>query len=231
MMRTKMMALLLLMMPVASARAALVAVDDFSDILFWTGSGTNEAALVLQFPAAVESGTATPTSIAWGYRWDGAATFAGMVFSLAGEITGGPQPVAGADPRLAVDVTFFGEEFGYFVNTIQYDQRGLPSGDWSQAVRQIGPYDPDTGEYPAQYQLDTAGGSWTGAAFNLSNVGMSTTPLAVGGWYGFVQADGSAATLTFAQPVSAVPEPSSVVMLACGGAIVGAMAWRRRRAA
>lgn len=28
-----------------------------------------------------------------------------------------------------------------------------------------------------------------------------------------------------------VPEPSSVVMLACGGVIVGAMAWRRRRAA
>jgi hypothetical protein len=58
---------------------------------------------------------------------------------------------------------------------------------------------------------------------------MSTTPLVDGGWYGFIQADGNAATLAFNQPVSAVPEPSGVALLACGGAIVGAMAWRRRR--
>jgi hypothetical protein len=29
--------------------------------------------------------------------------------------------------------------------------------------------------------------------------------------------------------VAAVPEPSSIALLACGGAVVGAMAWRRRR--
>lgn len=228
-MRMRAMVVLFMALMAAPARAALVTVDDFSDILFWTGSGTNEAALVLQFPTAVESGTATPTSIAWGYRWNEPATFADMMFSLAGGITGGPLPAAGADQRLAVDVSYFGEEWGYFVNTISYDQIGLPAADWSQAVREMGPYDIDTGEYPAQYQLDAGSGAWTGTPFSLSNTGMSTTPLVDGGWYGFIQADGNAATLAFTQPVSAVPEPSGVALLACGGAIVGAMAWRRRR--
>jgi hypothetical protein len=228
-MRTRAMVVLFMALVAAPARAALVTVDDFSDILFWTGSGTNEAALVLQFPTAVESGTAMPTSIAWGYRWNEPATFADMMFSLAGGITGGPLPAAGADQRLAVNVSYFGEEWGYFVNTISYDQIGLPAADWSQAVREMGPYDIDTGEYPAQYQLDAGSGAWTGTPFSLSNAGMSTTPLVDGGWYGFIQADGNAATLAFNQPVSAVPEPSGVALLACGGAIVGAMAWRRRR--
>lgn len=208
------------------ARAALVTVNDFSDILFWTGSGTNQAALVLQFPTAVESGTATPTSIAWGYRWNESATFADMLFSLAGQIAGGPQPVAGADERLALSVTFYGEEFGYFVNTINYDQSGLPSADWSQTVRQIGPYDPDTGQYAAQYQLDAASGAWTGAALNLSGAGMSSIPLVDGGWYGFIQADGLDQTLAFDQPVAAVPEPAALPLAVCG-CVVALGIWRR----
>lgn len=208
-----------------TAGAAPVTVNAFSDILFWTGSGTNSASLVLRFPTAVGSGTATPAAIAWGYHWNGSATFADMLFALAGSITGGPTPVAGADPRLSVDVADYGPGFGYFLNTVAYDQVGLPA-EWSQVMRVIAPYDPDIGEYPAQYQLDLAGGAWSATPFALSDYGLSGTPLADGGWYGFVQADGSAATYAFAQPAAAVPEPSTWAMLACGTAWVAM--WRRR---
>ncbi len=227
MMRVIAMSVLLVGMMAVPARAAMVTVDSFSDILFWTGSGTNEAALVLQFPTTIGTGTGTvaPTSIAWGYRWDGSATFADMVFSLAGGIVGGPQPDAGSDSRLGIDVTYYSSFGDYFVNEISYNQVGLPS-EWSQAVRQIGPYDPDTGEYPAQYQLDSAVGAWTGNPLSMSDFGISGTALVDGGWYGFVQADGSEASLSFTQPVSAVPEPSGFVLAACGAAAL--IAWRRR---
>lgn len=210
-------------------RADQVAVNTFSDILFWAGSGTNSASLVLQFPTAVGSGTATPTAIAWGYHWNDSATFADMLFALAGGITGGPTPVAGADPRLSADVTDYGQGFGYFLNTVAYDQVGLPA-EWSQGLRVIAPYDPDTGEYPAQYQLDLADGAWSATPLALSDYGLSGTPLADGGWYGFVQADGSAATYAFVQPVAAVPEPATWAILACGTAWV-AIRRRRMRAA
>ncbi|MGB8853456.1 MAG: hypothetical protein WCC69_07825 [Pirellulales bacterium] len=210
------------------ARAALVTVNDFSDIFFWTGSGTNQAALVLQFPTTVETGTVAPAAIAWGYRWNGSATFADMVFSLAGNITGGPRPVAGSDARLAVDVSYYSAFTDYFVNEVSYNQIGLPAADWSQAVRQIGPYDIDTGEYPAQYQLDSAAGVWTGSQLNVSGAGIAGTPLVDGGWYGFIQADGLASTLAFAQPVAAVPEPAALPLAVCG-CVVAVGAWRRRQ--
>ena len=226
MMQIRAMAVLLVAMLPVSARAALVTVDDFSDILFWTGSGTNQAALVLQFPTAVESGTATPTSIAWGYRWNEPATFADMVFSLAGQIAGGPQPVAGSDDRLVVDVSYYSSFDDYFVNEISYNQIGLPAADWSQVVRQIGPYDIDTEEYPAQYQLDSASGVWTGGQLTVSGAGIAGTPLVDGGWYGFIQADGLAPTLAFDQPVAAVPEPAALPLAVCG-CVVAVGIWRR----
>ena len=228
MMRLIVMSVLLVGMMVVPARAAMVTVDSFSDILFWTGSGTNEAALVLQFPTTIGTGTGTmaPPSVAWGYRWDGSATFADMLFSLAGEIIGGPQPVTGSDSRLGIDVTYYSSFGDYFVNEISYNQVGLPS-EWSQAVRQIGPYDPDTGEYPAQYQLDSAAGAWTGSRLSASNFGISGTALVDGGWYGFVQADGLETSFSFTQPVAAVPEPSTWALLACGALVW--IAWRRRR--
>lgn len=226
--RNATMVAILMVAMACEARAALVTVGDFNDILFWTGSGTNEAALVLQFPTTIGTGTATvvPTSIAWGYRWDGSATFADMLFSLAGGITGGPPSVAGSDSRLSVDVSYSSSWNAYFVNEISYSQIGLPSSDWSQAIRTISPYDIETGEYPAQYQLDLAAGSWMGSPLDLSGFGVSDTALADGGWYGFVQADGSDATYAFAQPVSAVPEPSTWAMLAGGAAVW--ITWRRR---
>lgn len=239
-MRTIATAMLLAGLASAPARAALVTVNDFSDIMFWTGSGTNEAALVLQFPTAVESGTATPTSIAWGYRWDDPTTTAAdMVFALAGQVSGAgtPQPAAGADAQLAIDADYFSSMDAYFIRSFSYDQIGLPS-PWSQDIRLMdNDFDNDLGIAFYTFAADPpdASGTWPMASgFSVSSVGMAGALLADGGWYGFLIQEYDVnfefpATVTFTQPVSAVPEPSGVALLACGGAIVGAMAWRRRR--
>jgi hypothetical protein len=94
-------------------------------------------------------------------------------------------------------------------------------------VRTIGPYDPATGEYPAQYQRDNSGGVWTTAPFDVSEVGISSTALFPGGWYAFVQADGLAATLSLSQPVSPVPEPSAIALAGAGAIAAWAVAARR----
>lgn len=221
---------MLVAIAMAPARAAPVTVADFGDILFWTGSGTNASALVLQF-----GNTATPTSVAWGYRWNGSATMAGMLFSLAGVIegSGAPGPVSGADTRLAIDVTDFGGELGWGLNQVSYDQRGLPAG-WSDVVRTISTDSLTFNPYAAQYSLASAQAIWTGNDFGLNEVGISTLSLNDGGWYGVVEVDGSytdnippPATLSFAQPMAAVPEPSAIVILA-GGAVAAAGRLRRR---
>jgi hypothetical protein len=55
---------------VATSAAAAGPIDSLDDVVFWTGSGTSRAAIVIDF--AGES--ATDSALAWGYRWDGAAT-------------------------------------------------------------------------------------------------------------------------------------------------------------
>jgi len=56
----------------------------FDDIAYWVGYGTNQAALVIDWDDGI-----TPVSLAWGYRWNGAATGETMF-----------DAVAAADPRL-----------------------------------------------------------------------------------------------------------------------------------
>ena len=216
---------ILVVVAAGAARADLVSVSSFDDLLYWTGSGTNEAALVLQFPTTVSSSTVAPAAIAWGYRWNGSATMEQMVFALAGGITGGPAPAAGSDPRLAFDVSDWGtlSKPEYFVNSISYAQAGLPAG-WSPVTREIPEWnDPN---FAALYTR-AGDGSWSSGPFTLSDFGMSSITLADGDWYGFVYTDGPG-TFAFSQPVAAVPEPATWTML-LGGALA-AIAVARRRA-
>jgi|GEM_PF-1020360 len=205
---------------------ATVTVNNFSDLLFWTGSGTNASALVLQF-----GDEATPTSIAWGYRWDEpveespAPTVADMVFALAG-----------ADPRLAIDADYYPEWNAYFVNSFSYDQIGLPS-PWSQSVRSlVNDFDNDLGIafYTAIPAPPDAAGPWPQAGLlSLAALGIADTPLANGGWYGFVVQEYEAfvypETVNFTQPVSPVPEPGTWALLAGAAGVVGCGGVVRRR--
>jgi hypothetical protein len=247
--------MLLVLVSSLPVQAEFVTVDDFTEILFWAGSGTNQAALVLYFDAPSYGDGGSPAAIAWGYRWDGVRTQADMLLSLAGEITvsgsapSPPSPQPGSDPRLAVDVSYF-DAFGltgYLVTSLRYDQIGL-SSPWQQTERVMDNTTPppengfvDIAPYEA---LSGTGNGWPVAgAFDLiADTGISQTNLANGSWYGFVESlyeiqtigdqvnyIGFPTAFAFAQPVAAVPEPSGIALLACGGAIAGAAAWRRRQ--
>lgn len=219
------LAILLVVLAPMPARADLTAIDDFSGLVLWAGNGTNSAAFVLQFP-----GTQSPTSIAWGYRWNGTATMQGMADAIAGTtslVSGAPVP-PGLDGRLMIAGTQY--SFGVFLSAIMYDQTGLPPG-WSQSTRQIADAYFTDGTYPVLYTKADAGGAWLGEGetqamtFAYSLVGASDIALTPGGWYGFVQSDG-AETFPFAKPVAAVPEPAGFALLTCGVAV---LACRRRR--
>lgn len=208
------------------ARAELAKVDDFSNLVLWAGSGTNSAAFILQFSGTTE----TPTSVAWGYRWNGTATMQAMTDAIAGttSLINGASVPPGLDSRLSIAGTQY--SFGVFYSSITYNQIGLPAG-WSQTTREIADNYFVDGTYVNLYTKAGAGGAWSGEGesqtmtFTLSQVGASDISLTPGGWYGFVQGTGPE-TFGFSQPVAAVPEPSSLVLAACGAAAW--IAWRRR---
>ena len=66
---------------------------DFSDILFWVGEGANEAVMAVNW---------ADTALAWGYRWNGAATVADMM-----------ADIAAADPRFSYTVSGFLDDIHY----------------------------------------------------------------------------------------------------------------------
>jgi hypothetical protein len=209
-------------------RADFVPVNGLADLILWAGSGEHEAGFVLQF-----SETENPTAVAWGYRWSGSATVEEMIFAIAGTttITNGSSPPAGLDGRLAVVAQFFsfGVSGGNFINSISYDQTGLPA-PWSQAGRQIVNDWEETGTYPAFYFKADADGSFGSPTmeFEAADVGISDLSLVSGGWYGFVQGSGSE-TFSFTQPVAAVPEPGTWALAAAAAAVAAARLRRRVR--
>jgi len=212
----------------AESQADFVTVNELSDIVLWAGAGVHEAGFVLQF-GDVED----PTSIAWGYRWDGAATVEDMMFALAGSttISGGGSVPPGMDSRLSLS----GAEFDFgggpvvFINSITYDQNGLPP-EWSQVSRAIVDDWSNTGTYPSLYSNAGSGGIWNGSTMNFAAaaVGISELFMVNGGWYGFVQSDGSD-PFAFSQPVSAVAVPEPGTWALGIGAVVAAWGLRRRR--
>ena len=80
----------------------------FDDIGFWVGSGANAAALVIDWNGPDGS---EPVRLAWGFRWDGAATGQDMLTA-----------VINADPRLFGRYASFG--FGDALVGLGYDLDG-----------------------------------------------------------------------------------------------------------
>jgi len=194
-------------------------VNSFADIQFWAGTGTNRAALVVQWPDE-----ASPASVVWGYRWNGTATAQDMMFALAGVMEGGPTPVAGSDPRLQLRLSYFGNDLDdYFVDIIRFNQQGL-GGTWSSTERVMPGY--DGVDFNALY-FRYGSSQWTSANFTQSWFGPAGVPLQDGTWVGWVYADGSAMELPFVQPYAApgtslppLPRPQISILLSNGSAIV-----------
>lgn len=192
--------------------AAISQAFGLDDITTWAGTGSNRAALVIDWNDGVQ-----PESLVWGFRWDGTATGAQM---LSG--------VMAADPRLSRTfggggpLTIFG--LGY-----DTDGDGLPL---SGAGEFLSPTDP--GDHFQEGWFEA--GFW--GYYVSSNTSELPSNWSFGGsdffgeslqdndWRGFSFApgfDGGAPS----SPVNPVPEPISLAALAAG---IACFAQRRKRA-
>jgi hypothetical protein len=200
----------------------------FNDIQLWAGSGSNQAALVIDWNDDKE-----PQSIAWGFRWDGTATGKDMF-----------DAVLALDSRLYASMEYWPGYNGYTVYGIGYDLNANGSG-FVSGVRM------DAGGDENGYALDPADhykegwftGYWsyyvaetTGdlpTDWGYSGWGISARTLENGSWDGwsFVsdmsdwQSAGPPSAPIAATPV---PELGTIFALASGLIGMGGLAIRRR---
>jgi len=111
------------------------------DIKFWSGSGTNRAALLIQW-----NDGGTPSSLVWGFRWNGTATGIDMLHAVAGssEIRD-PAGVLlsstnGSDPRLSTVWTAY--NFGDALYAVNWNSGVNSRGqnDWNAGYWQYSIY-------------------------------------------------------------------------------------------
>ena len=96
--------------PLASP-TPIEATIDFSEILFWVGEGTNEAVMAVNW---------ADTALAWGYRWNGAATVADMM-----------NHIAAADPRFSYTGTGMVSDINYIDTAAgMTTPLGITPGNW-----------------------------------------------------------------------------------------------------
>lgn len=82
-----------------------------SDILFWVGTGSNEAVMAVNW---------ADTALAWGYRWNGTATVADMM-----------AHIAAADPRFSYSGTGMISDINYIDTAAgMTTPLGITSGNW-----------------------------------------------------------------------------------------------------
>lgn len=84
---------------------------DFSEILYWVGTGSNEAVMAVNW---------ADTALAWGYRWDGTATVADMM-----------AHIAAADPRFSYSGTGMVSDINYIDTAAgMTTPLGITPGNW-----------------------------------------------------------------------------------------------------
>jgi hypothetical protein len=232
------LAALLLVLGAFGLRAQTL-VQSFDDIQFWTGSGTNRSALVLQW-----NDGGTPTSLAWGYRWSGNATGIGMLKAIAGSTTvTAPQSpstildtLSGADSRLTLTMEQYG--FGDSLFSVSFND-GLQNrtradwatGYWAYSISG-GNFSYDT--YDANWNFTgSANYSQNGSSFYPSTwfsspIGPSDRDLVDGSWDAFSFASGFTTSAVLQPYAVSVPEPSVVILVTIG--LVFFMLRRRRNA-
>ena len=198
----------------------------FDDIEYWVGAGANRAALVIDWNDGTE-----PQSLAWGFRWDGAATGEDMLLAIAED-----------DPRLFARVGVVGS-FGLPLYGLGYDldADGFSIDDgtaFTDGVAVTAPSDAALATDPDDHYREgwLSAGFWTywlrdadpagAGAWTDAQTGVSARPLADGAWDGLSFDPAFSFTDPPSVPVAAIPAPGGALALFAltGGAIV-----RRRR--
>lgn len=167
---------------------------NFADIRFWAGSGSNRAAVVIDF-----NDGQSPRSYVWGYRWNGAADGEDAL-----------RAIVQADPLLDAIIDQF--SFGASLNTAFY--LPLSGGGYRHSRAQ------DFGPAGLYWSYWTA--TQTNPAWSFSNFGMSDRVLNDGDVDGWAMSDSNFNGLPPTTPVAAVPEPATLAAMGFGlAAILG----------
>jgi hypothetical protein len=234
------LAALLLLAPISGANSQTL-VGNFDDIQFWTGSGTNRSALVLQW----NDGN-TPTSMTWGYRWGGNATGIDMLKAIAGttNITppGAPEAIletwGGADSRLTLSMKRF--DFGDSLFSVAFNdgvqnrnQAAWTNEYWNYSLFggqfAYDSYDADWNYLGSADYSQSGNINYSSVIWFTSPIGASDRELVDGSWdaWNFFATDSEPESVQ--QPfAAAVPEPSVTILL--GAAFSCLMLMRRRSA-
>jgi hypothetical protein len=176
----------------------------FADIVNWTGTGSNEAALLIDW----QDGTTFP-SLVWGYRWDGSATGEQMI-----------EAVAAADPDLSIQITSY--SFGDAVTAIGFN--GTPYGANGPGSHYESGFSTGSPGFWAYY----LGSGQTVPTWAESATGAGDRALADQAWDGWSWSANFNDTAPSNPPIAAplpAPEPATMVALAAGALILG----RRRK--
>lgn len=217
------------------AEAQIVA--SMSDVQLWTGSGTNRSVLVLQW-----NDGGSPSSLAWGYRWNGAATGMQLLTAIAGttiirEPFGGDviETLSGADPSLQLTIERYG--FGDAIYAMVYSPGGTPrtQADWDAGYWQYllhggnFEYSVWTGSgFSGPFVYNVSGASsYGGVTWWSSQIGASDRGLVNGSWDAWSFAAGSVGKAVVQPTAAAVPEPRVTLLLCAALAVIALM--RRRR--
>jgi hypothetical protein len=204
------------------------AVDDFSDITYWVGSGANQAALVIDW----DGDDATNHSLVWGFRWDGSATSEDLLRAV---VLGDPRLFAKISGPTSFGIGIFGigydldgdTNFGISDGTV-FPAGGLVVADPDDTAVATDPGDLyREGFFSGFWNFGlSVGNPYSGGAWASAQTGVSGETLAHGDW------NSLAFTVTFADvfashPQSAaVPETSTLILVA--GALTAVVANRFR---
>lgn len=185
------------------------------DIQLWAGTGTQRAALVIEWPDGPE-----PRSLLWGFRWDGAATGLDML-----------QAVVQADPFLYAHLGQFGWGTAIFGLGYDLNQNGVFTVDPPVAFDTGGlavdtsPDDARTASDPGDlWREGWNTGFWAyylksseAAAWESAMTGAAGRTLSDGVWDGYRFAPGFVGNPPGEPVPAAVPEPASAALLVLGG--------------
>lgn len=181
----------------------------FSDIQYWVGTGSNQAAFVVQW-----NDSKNPDALVWGFRWDGNATGEDML-----------KAIAKTDKRFFT-LLYQGTQFGTAVGGLGFDLNGQDSNALIKSGNATYPLYPvdgivnttayDFDDYTAKDINDHWSSAWyngywsywvkdpTDSDFGYSGVGASSRALQNGSWdvWNFNPASGEVPIASTLTPVS-----------------------------
>lgn len=185
-------------------------VVSFDDITYWVGSGSNRAALVIDW----NDGTSVE-SYAWGFRWNGTATGEDMLRAIAGFIGTDSTP-ATPDGTGDTALTLYTQTFaGFGVAVFQLDYLAHAQGG----------FEPDAEGYWAYYVGDDSG--TLPSEWSFSDLGMGDRVLSNNDWDGWSWAPDFEGEAPGVPVAAAIPEPGTILLFALG--VSALLCYRRGR--